>query len=139
MAFYGYVEKRSEPVTWSASHNLCPVMLTLLRGECTARLGSVTVLAQQLLKKIAPPLDDAQNELVAVSVSRGQMPGVHKAMNVAFGFKQRLFGCAFVDAFSVELPSLSFDADRVVRKFWCVDHRVEIVGFAGCAQGGFSE
>lgn len=119
-------------------------MLIFPADGFTARLGSVTVLVQQFLQKLTPPLDNAQNEIVAVGVSRRQMPSVHKTMDVAFGFapclQQRLMGCAFVDVFSEELPPLQLTpSNRVVRKFWCADQCVEIAGYAGCAQDGFSE
>ena len=65
-------------------------------------------------------------------------------MDVAFSsassFEQRLCGSAFVDVFSDELPPLHLTpTNRVVRKFWCIDQCVEIVGYGGCAQDGFSE
>lgn len=95
-------------------------------GQFTARLGSVTVLAQQFPQEIAPPLNDAQNEIVAVSVSRGQMPGIHKAMNITFGsatcFEQSFMGCAFVDVSGDELPAFFLLVPNgVIGKFGCVD------------------
>jgi hypothetical protein len=95
-------------------------------GRFTARLGSVTGVAQQVLQEIATLLNDAQNEIVAVSVSRGQMPGIHKTVDVAFGsascFEQCIDGRAFVDVFSDELPPLPLTPTNwVVRKFWCID------------------
>ena len=65
-------------------------------------------------------------------------------MDVAFSsassFEQRLRGSAFVDVFRDELPPLHLTpTNRIVRKFWCIDQCVEIVGYGGCAQGGFSE
>lgn len=127
----------------SAFSGICPVTL-VLSGGVTARLGSVTVLVQQLLQKLTPPLDDTQNEIVALGVSRRQMPSIHKAVDIAFGsapsFEQRLFGCAFKDVFSDELPPLHLTpTNRVIRKFWCIDQCIEIVRYGGSAQGGFSE
>lgn len=93
--------------------------------------GSVSVVVQQSLQKLTSPLNDAQNEIVAVGVSRRQMSRVHKAMDVAFGsascFEQRLIGYAFVDVFSDELPPLFLPmANGVIGKFRCVDQGVEI-------------
>lgn len=72
------------------------------------------------------------------------MPGIYKAMNVAFRlasrFKQCLDGCALVNIACNQLPPfLLAQADRVVRKLWCVDQRVEIVRYVGSAQGGVSQ
>ena len=109
-----------------------------------ARLGLIAKLVQQFLQKLTPALDNAQNEVVTVGISRRQMPSVHKAMDVPFSsassLEQRLCGCAFVDVFRDELPLLHLTpTNRVVRKFWCIDQCIEIVGYGGCAQGGFSE
>jgi hypothetical protein len=72
------------------------------------------------------------------------MPCVHQAIDVAFGFapgfEQCLSGCAFEDVISDELPALHLTPTNwVVRKFWCIDQCVEIVGYGGSAQGGYSE
>lgn len=128
---------------WSASNCLCPVIPILPLDGLTARLGSVTVLVQQLLQKLTPPLHDAQDKIVAVGISRRQMPRVDKTMNVAFGsascFKQRLFGCAFQDVFSDELPPLFLPVPNgVVGKFRCVDQSVEIGMRIWCVQNGLS-
>ncbi|NNB38680.1 hypothetical protein HBN86_07340 [Pseudomonas fragi] len=74
------------------------------------------------MQKLTPALDDAQNEIVAVGVSRRQMPRVYKTVNVAFGFascfEQYIDGCAFVDVFSDELPPLFLAVtQRLVGKF----------------------
>jgi hypothetical protein len=105
--------------------------------------GSIAELVQQFLQKIAPPLNDAENQIIPVGVSRRQMPSVHKAVNVALsfapGFEQCLDGGAFVYVASDQLPPLLLKVpDRVVRKLWCADQYVEIVRYAGCAQDGFS-
>lgn len=128
----------------SASNCLYPVMPILPLDGFTARFGLVTVFVQQFLQKFTAPLDDAQNEIVAVGVSRRQMPSVHKAMDVAFGvapcFEQCIMGCAFVDVFSDELPPLHLTpTDRVVRKFWCVDQGVEIGMRIRCVQSELSQ
>ena len=109
-----------------------------------ARLGLIAKVVQQFLQKITPPLDNAQNEVVTVGIFRRQLPSVHKAIDVAFSsassFEQRLCGSAFVDVFRDELPPLHLmPTNRVVRKFWCIDQSVEIVGYDGCAQAGFTE
>ena len=127
----------------SASNCLYPAKLIFPSEGFSAHL-SVTVLVQQLLQKLSPPLDDAQNKIVALGVSRRQMPSVHKAMDVALSltscFKQCIDGRAFVDVFSEQLPPLHLTASNwVVRKFWCTDQCVEIVGYASCVQCGFSE
>lgn len=119
-------------------------MLIFSVGWNTVRLGSITVLVQQPLQKLTPPLHDAQDKIVAVGISRRQMPRVHKTMNVAFGsascFKQRLFGCAFDDVFSDELPPLFLPVPNgVVGEFRCVDQGVEIGMRGRCVQSGLSQ
>lgn len=114
-------------------------MLILPSDGFTARLGSVTVLVQQLLQKLTPPLHDAQDKIVAVGISRRQMSRVHKTMDVAFGsascFKQSLFGCAFDDVFSDELPPLFLPVPNgIVGKFRCIDEGVEIGMCVRCVQ-----
>lgn len=127
----------------SAFSGICPVTL-VPSGGVTARLGSVTELDQHFLQKLTPPLDNVQNEVVAVSVSRRQMPRIHQAIDVAFGsppcFEQCFTGCAFVDVFSNELPSLFLAVpNRVVGKFRCVDQGVEIGMCVRCVQSGLSQ
>lgn len=105
---------------------------------------SVAALVQQFLQKLAPPLDDAQNEIVAVGISCRQMPRVYKTVDVAFGFapcfEQSIDGCAFVDVFSDELPPLFLPVTkRVVGKFRCVDQGIEIGMCVWCVQSEFSQ
>lgn len=128
----------------SASICLYPEMLILPSDGFPAHLGSVTVLVQQPLQEFTPSLHNAQDKIVAVGISRRQMPRVHKTMNVAFGsascFKQRLFGCAFDDVFSDELPPLFLPVPNwVVGKFRCVDQGVEIGMRIRCVQSGVSQ
>lgn len=128
----------------SASICLYPVMPILPSDGYTARLGLVTVFVQQLLQKFPPPVHDAQDKIVAVGISRRQMPRVHKTMNVALGsascFKQRLFGCAFQDVFSNELPPLFLAMPNgAVGKFRGIDQSVEIGMRGRCFQSGLSQ
>ena len=128
----------------SASNCRYPVEPIFPSDEFIARLGLITKLVQQFLQKLTPALDNAQNEVVTVGISRRQMPSVHKAMDVAFSsassFEQRLCGSASVNVFCDELPPLHLmPTNWVVRKFWCIDQCIEIVVYGGCAQGGFSE
>lgn len=124
----------------------CPyaAMYILPSDGFTARLGSVTVLVQQLVQKLTPPLHDAQDKIVAIGIFRRQVSRVHKTMNVAFSstscFKQRLFGCAFQDVFSDELPPLFLPVPNgVVGEFRCVDQGVEIGMRGRCVQSGLSQ
>lgn len=128
----------------SASNCLYSVMLIFAIGWNTARLGSITVFVQQPLQKLTPSLDDAQDKIVAIGISRRQVSRVHKTMNVAFGsascFKQRLFGCAFDDVFSDELPPLFLPVPNgIVGKFRCIDEGVEIGMCVRCVQKGLSQ
>ena len=116
----------------------------LLEVRFGINLGSVAVLVQQFLQKLTPALDDAQNEIVAVGVSRRQMPSVYKTVDVALGFapcsEQRIDGSAFVDVFSDELPPLFLPVTkRVVGKFRCVDQGIEIGMCVWCVQSEFSQ
>lgn len=137
-------QQHSELAVRSAANCLYAAMYILPSDGFTARLDSVTVLVQQPLQKLTPPLHDTQGKIVAVGISRRQVSRVHKTMNVAFGsascFKQRLFGCAFEDVFSDELPPLFLPAPNgIVGKFRCVDQCVEISMRIRCVQSGLSQ
>ena len=94
----------------SAPNCRYPVKLIFPSDGFIARLGLIAKLVQQFLQKLTPPLDNPQDQVITVGISRRQMPSVHQARDITFSpatcFQQRLFGGAFVDVFSDELPPL---------------------------------